>query len=106
MVIGEFEKRMLDRVRKVAFERKHRMTIIAVLPETATKALQSFCHQRGIDFLAIVFHDEDRDLRIGKHDRHWNPHAHKLIAEQLLRSLGTRLDQQQKANKALSASDF
>jgi len=82
--IGELEKKILERVRNIAFERKHRITIMAFLPNTARKALQNFCDQRGIDFIEIVFDDEYRDLIFGEHDIHWNTRAHNLTAGQLL----------------------
>jgi hypothetical protein len=82
--IGELEKRILDRASNVAREWKHRMTIIADLPKTPRRDLKNFCDQRGIGFLQIVLPKGDPDLTFGKHDRHWNPRAHKLITEQLL----------------------
>ena len=55
------------------------------------KDLKNFCDQRGIGFLQIVLPKEDPDLMFGKHDRHWTPRAHKLITEQLLSQLETRI---------------
>jgi hypothetical protein len=89
--IGELEKRILDRARNVAHGRKHRMTIIANLPETPRVDLKDFCDQREIGFLQIVLPKEDPDLSLGKHDGHWNPGAHQLITEQLLSQLKTRI---------------
>jgi len=86
-VIGELEKRILDRGGNIAHERKHRITIISNLPEASGEDLKSFCDQRGMDFLQITLRNEDPHLTISKHDRHWNIGAHKLIAEQLLSQL-------------------
>ncbi|MFC1825069.1 hypothetical protein ACFL9T_20345 [Thermodesulfobacteriota bacterium] len=89
--IGELEKRILDRARNIARERKHRMTIIADLSKILGKELQNFCNQRKIGFLHIVLPKEDPDLSFGKNDGHWKPHAHKLITEQLLSQFETRI---------------
>jgi len=91
--ISEFEKRMLDRAINVARERKHRITIIADLPITLSNNLRNFCDQRGIDFLQIAVPYKHPNFSFGKHDRHWNPRAHKVIAEQLLSLLETRIVQ-------------
>jgi len=88
--IGELEKKIIERVRNVARERKHRMTIIADLPKTSVEDLKNFCVQRQIGFLQIVLSKNDPDLMFGKHDRHWNPRAHKLITEQLQSQLETK----------------
>jgi len=87
---GELEKKILDRARNTARERKHLMTITTNLPKIPGKGLKDFCDQRGIGFLQVVLPGEDLDLRFGEHDGHWNPRAHRLIAEQLLSQLGTR----------------
>lgn len=88
--MGELEKRILDRARNAARERKHMMTIIADLSKIPGEDLKGFCAQRGIGLLQIVLPEEDLDLRFGEHDGHWNPRAHKLITEQLLSQLKTR----------------
>jgi hypothetical protein len=89
--IGELDKRILDRARNLARERKHQMTIIADLTKTSGKDLKKFCDQNGIGFLQIILPKEDPDIVFGKHDGHWNPQAHELITEQLLSQLGTRI---------------
>jgi hypothetical protein len=88
--IGELEKRILDRARKVARQRKHRITVIAELSTTPGKELKNFCDQRGIGFIRIDLPKENPALTIGKHDGHWNLRAHELITEQLLSQLETR----------------
>lgn len=88
--IGKLEKRILDRARNVARERKHRMTIIAYLPKTLGKNLKNFCDQRGIGFLQIVLPEKGSDLTFGKHDGHWNPRSHEPVTEQLLSQWETR----------------
>lgn len=90
-VIGELEKRILERARNVARERKHHITIITDLTRTQASDLYKFCDQMGIGFLQIILPKEDHDFRFGKHDSHWNPRAHKLITEQLLSQLETSI---------------
>lgn len=89
--IRDLEIRILERARNVAQDWKHRMTIIADFSITPGRDLKNFCEQRGIGFLQIVLSKEDPDLTFGKHDSHWNPLANKLITEQLLSQLGTRI---------------
>jgi len=94
VTIGALERAMLDRVSAVALERKQRITILAFLPETASKDLQNLCHQKGIGFLEITLHGENRDFVIGEHDPHWNLQTHQLIARQLLPQLTARVDRE------------
>ncbi len=89
--ISELAKKILDRVRNLTHERKHRMTIIVDLPNIMRNDLENFCNQRGIGFWQIVFPKEWADLTIGKHDAHWSNQAQKLIAKQLLSQLETRI---------------
>ena len=90
-VIGELGKRILERARNVARERKHRMTVITDLTTRQGSDLENICDQLGIGILQIVLPKEDRTFRFGEHDSHWNPRAHILITEQLLSQLETRI---------------
>lgn len=88
--IDEIAKRMLEKAMKVALDRRHLMTVLISLPQTAKEDLKNFCYKKGISFFEITFRDENQDLEIGKYEHHWNHKAHKLIAEQLLKELANR----------------
>jgi hypothetical protein len=91
--VGDFEKKMIIMARNTALKGNQKITILAELPESKRKDLKVFCMQNGIGFLTIIFDDKKiEDLVIGEHDQHWNPQAHKLIAEQFLSQLEKNLD--------------
>ena len=83
--IGDFEKKMILMARDIAVGRKQRIRILAELPEAKRKDFRDFCGQEGIGFLEIVFdYNKREELAFGKHDGHWNPQTHKMVAGQLL----------------------
>jgi len=84
VTITQLEKSLLERARNVALERKHRLTVLAALPDMAKKDLQLFCEQKGLHFLAIELNEDDSEFLLGRYDRHWNIRAHQLIVSQLL----------------------
>ncbi len=74
---------ILLRARDTALSRGHGISVLAWLEESQRRELKVFCERNGIGFLAIQL-DRGSDLSFGKHDGHWNPETHGLIAEQLL----------------------
>jgi hypothetical protein len=98
---GELERSILNRVRTIALERKHRMTILLSLPEMAKEDFENLCIQMGIGFLKIDLPGDSHTLTIGKNDPHWNSQAQQLIAGQFLSQLAAR-SHQYKLNSAPS----
>src|SRR5215472_14417339 len=90
--IGEFEKKLLGMAWNTARGRHQNMTLlVANFPPEDKKDLRDFCDENGIGYLEISsdftpgFSTDDKsDLILGKYDKHWNPKANKLIADQLL----------------------
>ena len=82
--VSDFEKELLNFARNTAVERKQKITILAALPNDMRKDLRDFSERHGMGFLAIDFDHVRHNLVLGRHDPHWNPQAHQLIAEQIL----------------------
>jgi hypothetical protein len=92
--VGDLEKKMIFMARDIAVGRKQRITILAELPRAKRETLRDFCNQNTIGFLEIDFDDKKReDLAFGKHDGHWNPQAHRLVAKQFLFQMGKNVEQ-------------
>jgi hypothetical protein len=84
-LLGEIQKGMLLRARKVAARNNQRLTVLTSHPLKKIEGLKEFCEENGIAYIEIDFGGEVReDLIIGKSDRHWNAYANELIARQLL----------------------
>jgi hypothetical protein len=64
--------------------------MVANLSQFDRNELRVFCNETGgcmeigPEILATSSADNNGDVIFGKHDKHWNANANKLIAEQLL----------------------
>jgi hypothetical protein len=82
--IGELEKKILSFAKNLAEQRKHKVSVLSVLPHPRDEALRDFCGHNHIGFLAIDFGGNRGDLVFNKHDTHWTLWAHQMIVEQIL----------------------
>ena len=91
-LVDEFTKDLLRIAWTTAQKRQHRMTIlIANLSRADRAALRALCCDTGIacleigpEITATATTDDNSDLVFGKHDKHWNVKANKLIAASIL----------------------
>ena len=83
-LIGEVEKRVLERAKKTADISNYRMRIITDLTGTPREELERFCVRNDIGLMGISLPDRDPHFIFGKHDSHWNTNAHQWITNQLL----------------------
>lgn len=79
--LNPFTKALLRRAAAVAGERGHKLSLVSVLQGADAEELKVFCEENAIALLKLEI-DAQR-IRLGKHDRHWNPEAHRNIAAQL-----------------------
>lgn len=85
--LDDLAKKLLILARNTAAIRKHKMRVLAQLPETARKELRDFCALNGIDLLEIVFDSREKENLVFKYDPHWNIRANEVIAAQLILQL-------------------
>ena len=91
-LVDEFTKDLLRIAWNTTQKRQHRMTIlIANLSRADRAALRALCRDTGITCLEIgpeitatATTDDNSDLVFGKHDKHWDVKANKLIAASIL----------------------
>ena len=97
-LVDGLAKGMLRRAWDIARRRNQQMTIlVANLSQSDRSDLRDLCNETGIEYfeigpeiLATATADDNSGLIFGKHDKHWNANANRLIAAQLLRQLKYR----------------
>jgi hypothetical protein len=80
--VDELTQALLKRAAQITEGRGHRLILLVTLPPPRHEALQSFCVQHRIQAVALDFAEPREDLIHGPDDGHWNPRAHRSIAEQ------------------------
>jgi hypothetical protein len=91
ITIGGLEKAILERAAQVARQRNDRLTLLAFLPPETIQPLKDTGIWPHVDIIPIAFDGDYEELVLGPDDRHWNPHAHELIARQLSPFIAARL---------------
>lgn len=81
------EAALLLKAKAIADARNQRMFVLALLPEQAATELKDFCDRNRITLVMAPWAVAPSHLVLGPHDGHWNPRAHRLVAERLLTQL-------------------
>ena len=92
VAIGDFEKKLIKRVKNETVARQHRLTILTNLGKKEQNGLELFCDQNSIGYIDIVLAGNREDLTIAKEDPHWNVQANKLIADQIIPDFELRIN--------------
>lgn len=74
---------LLERARRMAQERHQRLTVLATLPVPTSNIVKSFCAANGIGFVQPPWPETPVAMMHGKHDAHWTPEAHGIVARRL-----------------------